>query len=751
MDMFGKISRTLGLAAAVSAACLAARPASYAAAPAGDSHPVLMLTSEGVAAMKDASGTVPRFDAAVDVLLGEAETAVARELCVPVPKDGGGGYTHEMHKQNYYDMYNCGIAWQLTGDERYAAKAKEIMYAYAQMYPTLGYHPLGLSSVPGKIFWQTLNESVWLVHTSVAYDCIYDWLTAKDRKYLEKNLFYPVAEFIMDGTPDNRANNATFNKMHNHGTWAVAGVGMMAMAMGDDDLLDKALYGSDRTGKNGGFIMQLDRLFSPDGYFTEGAYYQRYALWPFVTFAQCIDHYRPELHIFSYRDGIIIKAVETLLQLAYDGEFFRYNDALEKGYDAQELIYAVDIAYNADRSHKDLLSVARDWQDRVLVSDAGYAVAKGIQDGEAEPFVLKSSFFRDGGDGNEGGFAVMRSPRSDLNSAVTFKATSHGLSHGHYDKLTFAYYDNGNEIVTDYGAARFVNVEAKHSGHYTAQNKSYAMTTVAHNTLVADERSHFDGKIKVSSKHWPEIYYVDLGEKAVQTVSAVDTAAIPGVRMQRVLSLIDVPFLEYPLIVDLMKADSREAHRYDYPVHYNGHMISLNVPYERSLDIMKPLGTANGYNHLWVEAEADGADGTSSYTWMTGDRMYSISTATGPDTEIYLVRTGANDPDFNLRSEPAYIIRENAKTSHLFASCIETHGRYDMQVEQSANLVHSCKGVEVLYSDSSHAVVRYDFINGHSILYAVCLDNPDSGMRHTVGLEDGSSVSWQGPVSVEMK
>ena len=93
MDMFGKISRALGLAVAVSAACLAARPASYAAAPAGDSHPVLMLTSEGVAAMKDASGTVPRFDAAVDVLLGEAETAVARELCVPVPKDGGGGYT----------------------------------------------------------------------------------------------------------------------------------------------------------------------------------------------------------------------------------------------------------------------------------------------------------------------------------------------------------------------------------------------------------------------------------------------------------------------------------------------------------------------------------------------------------------------------------------------------------------------------------------------------------------------------------
>ena len=29
---------------------------------------------------------------------------------------------------------------------------------------------------------------------------------------------------------------------------------------------------------------QICHLFSPDGYYTEGAYYQRYAIWPFVVF-----------------------------------------------------------------------------------------------------------------------------------------------------------------------------------------------------------------------------------------------------------------------------------------------------------------------------------------------------------------------------------------------------------------------------------------------------------------------------------
>lgn len=712
-------------------------------------HPTLLLTKDGVEQIKSSLGTVPQFDVAVAELLSDADAALERPLCVPQPKDGGGGYSHEAHKQNYYDMYYCGLAYQITGKPEYAGKAREIMFAYAELYPTLGYHPLGLSATPGRLFWQTLNESVWLVHTSVAYDCIYDYLSAGDRKHLEKDLFYPMADFLMNGTPDNRANNKVFNKMHNHGTWAVSAVGMIGIAMGDEDLLRKALYGSDGTGKNGGFMMQLDYLFSPDGYFTEGAYYQRYAIWPFVTFAQCIDHCMPELGIFSYRDSIILKAVDALLQLAYDGVFLRFNDALEKGYDAQELIFAVDIAYNADKTNKKLLSVVRDYQKKVLVSDAGYAVAKAIRDGEAEPMVYRSVFFRDGGNGDEGGIALIRSEGEDRNSLVTFKATSHGLSHGHYDKLTVAYYDNGNEIVTDYGASRFLNIEAKYSGHYTKQNKTYAMTTIAHNTLVVDEKSQFGGDIKVSSRYWPEIYAMDLDARDVKYVSAIEENAYPGVRMHRTLVYADIPFLQCPLIMDVLKADSRQEHRYDYPVHYNGQMISLTVPYEKALTEMRPLGTADGYRHLWVEARAAGGDGKTTYTWMTGDRMYSLSVNTTPSTELYLARIGADDPDFNLRPDPVYIVRENGVRSRTFVSCLETHGKYDLQVEQSANLVHSCESVATLLDTAEYTVAEFGFAGGHKVI--LCIASADSGkdVAHEVNLEDGRQLSWTGPVSLK--
>ena len=338
-------------------------------------HPSLLLTAEGVAEMREARGKVPAFDAAMTRTLSGADAALAAEIEVPEPRDGGGGYTHERHKLNYYEMVDCGIAWQVTGQEKYARRVADLLKAYADLYPTLGFHPVTLSKTPGRIFWQTLNESVWLVHTSMAYDCVYDYMTAEERAYVERNLFRPMADFLMNGMEGNRGNNKVFNKMHNHATWATSAVGMIGMTMGDEGLVRKALYGSDETGKNGGFIRQLDYLFSPDGYFTEGAYYQRYAIWPFMVFAQCIDHNRPDLKIFQYRDGILLKAVSTLLQLAYDGRFMRFNDALLKGYDAQELVYAVNIAYNADPSNKTLLDVAARYQDWVLPTDAGFAVA----------------------------------------------------------------------------------------------------------------------------------------------------------------------------------------------------------------------------------------------------------------------------------------------------------------------------------------------------------------------------------------
>ena len=127
---------------------------------------------------------------------------------VPIPKDMAGGYTHQQHKLNYKLMYKAGNLYQFTGDEKYAAFVKEMMMEYADMYLKIPIHPTQRSYATGKIFWQCLNDANWLVFTSQAYDCIYDYLSEEEREYLEKDLFVPFADFLSIDNPK------FFNRIH---------------------------------------------------------------------------------------------------------------------------------------------------------------------------------------------------------------------------------------------------------------------------------------------------------------------------------------------------------------------------------------------------------------------------------------------------------------------------------------------------------------------------------------------------------
>jgi hypothetical protein len=714
------------------------------------SHPCLLLTGDGVAQMKKEKGKVASFDRVVNELTAKSNQSISQPIVVPVPKDAGGGFTHEQHKANYYAMYHCGLAYQLTDDMKYARYVINMLKAYAKLYPTLGYHPVTTSEVRGRLFWQTLNESVWLVHTSIAYDCVKSAMTDAERRDVEKHLFYPMSHFIMDG---NEANHQVFNKMHNHGTWATTAVGMIGMAMGDSDLVDKALYGSDKSGKNGGFIRQLNELFSPDGYFTEGAYYQRYAIWPFVLFAQCIDHYRPQQKIFEYRDCILLKAVKTLLQLSYDDELLRFNDALQKGFDAQELVYAVDIMYHAFPQEKSLLSVASQYQHTFLPCDAGYAVARDIAAGQVEAMKYKSCFLSDGKAGDKGGIALIRSNDNHLNSLLTLKATSHGLSHGHFDKLTMAYYDNDHVIFGDYGAVRWLNIEAKDGGGYTHENETFAKQTIAHNTLVVDQKSDFDGKIKVSSNYHPIFDVHDFSNPAVQVMSAIDSNAYVGVRMRRTLAYVSTGFLQCPLILDIIHADSDEPHVYDLPYWYQGQLVSTNFHYQRALTSLQTLGDKNGYQYIWNEGiGANDKSGTSCFTFICGNKFYSVNTSTDPSTRMYFLRLGANDGKFNLRSsENAYMLRTEGKPHITYASSIESHGVYDLQVEQASNLQSACESVSVVVDTPQYTVVKACYKNGHEVTLCIANEDKDSSAVHSVHSIEGLSYQWKGVWNITTK
>lgn len=667
-------------------------------------HPCLLLTKNGIADIRKEMSGKSLFAKTLNKTKKDMDKVLSLPMDVPIPKDPGGGYTHERHKQNYTEMQQMGVLYQLYKEDKYAFFVKNMLMEYARIYPNLALHPIQKSNYRGKLFWQGLNECVWLVHTAQAYDCIYDYLSEKERVYIERNLFRRMVQFIAVD------NQATFNKIHNHGTWAVAAVGMIGYVMNDADLVEKSLYGLSKDGK-GGFMRQMDELFSPDGYFTEGPYYQRYSLQPFVMYGQAIQNNDPQRKIFEHRDRILVKAVNTLLQLADSkGEFFLLNDALYKTWNSTELVYGVDIVYNITKD-KSLLDIVKQ-QGKVILTDAGMAAAKELTGNETKPFEQKTILVRDGADGKQGGIGILRMGGGKNQTCVLMKATSQGMGHGHFDKLTISLYDNGGQVLQDYGAARYVNIEAKNGGHYLPENDDWAKQTISHSTLTVDEKSHYDGKLKIAEKYAPTIIaFVD--KENYKEVSAVEENATPGVKMSRSILMVKPDGMNQPLIIDFLKAESDKEHQYDLPYYFMGQLMSTDYPYKAFTINREPLGDKNGYQYLWKEAVGKSDKKTASITFLNQSRFYTITTLVNPDTDLYLNRIGANDPNFNLRNEPAFMLRDKGK-NRIYLTVIEPHGSFLADVEQTRNSQSQIK--DIRFANKDNSIIEVQTFNGKMII-----------------------------------
>ncbi len=607
-------------------------------------HPNIMLTKKNVDAVRSGIDKYPLLKSSYDDLKKDADKAIASPINVPTPADGGGGITHEQHKKNYQDAVSCGVAYQLTKDEKYAKHVKDLLLEYAAKYNTWGRHPKRKGEPGGKIFWQNLNDNVWGVYMAQGYDCVYDYISKDDRKKIEENLFVPYVNELTV------VNTKIFNLIHNHATWSVAAVGMLGYVCNRKDWVELALHGSNKDDKTG-FLAQLNQLFSPDGYYTEGPYYQRYAIHPFMVFARAIEQYQPELKIYDYRNGVLRKAVTTDLQCTYTNKvFFPINDALkDKTYESEELVYAVDIAYSDMHAADDLLDIAQQ-QKRVIVSDGGLLVAKAIAENKTKPFVYKPMWVSDGADGKEGGLGVLRSGDNKDQTLVVMKAASQGMGHGHFDRLNILFYDNNVEVLSDYGSVRFLNVETKTGGGYTKENDTWAKATIAHNTLVVDKKNQFNGNWEEGQKSHPWKLYYDVN-KNFQVVCSEESHAYKDVDLVRTAILFKPEGAESPLLIDVFKALAFEPHQYDLPFWYQGHITNTPFSIKNNNTQLSALGTDNGYQHIWLTATGKLNNSNGQITVLNNRKFYTTTFLADTSTQIQFVMIGANDPGMNLRNE----------------------------------------------------------------------------------------------------
>jgi hypothetical protein len=153
------------------------------------------------------------------------------------------------------------------------------------------------------------------------------------------------------------------------------------------------------------------------------------------------------------------------------------------------------------------------------------------------------------------------------------------------------------------------------------------------------------------------------------------------------------------------------------------------------------VGSSHGYQHLWKEAEGKSA-GAVSFTWLTGKRYYSITSAADSSTGVIFTRIGGGDPDFNLRGDQGMMLRRNA-TSTVFATVIEPHGTFEPVSEISSGATGRVNDVRVLASSGEGTIVEITGTGSLHWIFAVTNGEASNEAQHSVSVS-GRTYSWKG-------
>ncbi|WP_261818100.1 heparinase II/III-family protein [Vibrio gallicus] len=708
-------------------------------------QPVL-LSKQEIELLRNEVGRSTLMGKSIAKNVAELEGFMNLPLEVPGHGDGG-SYEHNRHKENYTYMNIAGRLFLITQQQKYADFVIALLEEYADKYLELGFQVQKNTNPTGRIFHQILNEHGWLLFTSIAYSCVASAMSEQQRQRIIDRIFMPMIEMSIEKY------SHRFDHIHNHGVWAVAAVGACAVAIGKPEYLEMAVYGKDRDASSG-FLDQVSNLFAPSGYYLEGPYYSRFTIRPLVLLAEIIHRHMPEVDIYSYKEGVVGNTVQALLASAYpNGVFPAMNDASQSMSIADMGVQVAVSIYGAHYELDDNILGMAKIQDSVWMHPCGLKLSQAYEKASQERKIglpnWPSMELNEGPDGDQGaqGFIRVQDNSGDV-SQLVMNYGMHGMGHGHFDTLGISYFNRGQEVLREYGFARWVNVEPKFGGRYLAENPSYARQTIAHNSITIDEtcQNYFDVERADSVSGTPHFFQVD--DDALKGMSAFANQHYDGFDLQRSVFLLTLAELEAPLLIDLYRIKGEGEHQYDYSHQYQGQIIRTNFEYE-SYTELNTLGSDAGYQHLWKVASGEVSD-TALVSWLQNNTYYTwLGTSSNDNGEVIFTRTGANDPSFNLRSEPGFLLRSKGESS-LFASVVETHGYFNEEFEQSVNARGKVKNIKVLGHTDTASAVQIETENSVVILL---LSNQASVTKESDNqlVINDKIYNWKGFYSMEVQ
>ncbi|MFP4056048.1 MAG: alginate lyase family protein [Candidatus Brocadiia bacterium] len=590
--------------------------------------PCTLFSEAEVAELREAVRTQPRAKEPYEKLLAAADAMVEGELDFPDPKGPPAQLKDRRdaparaHQRLSQGCGTLAMAYALTGQRRYAERAKAILVGYAQRYELYPEHKGVNRSDTGKVMAQRLSEAMWLIPLIRGYELIHDGglLTDDERQGIEQKLIRPCVRFIYrksvaQRVADRQRQNPNWRteappprkRRGPIGNWlnfyAAAAITAGAV-LGDGDLVDLTVHDVKGYIRDG---------ISQDGMWGEGAIgYQLFALQALTVVLETAARQGHDL--WGYRGCRIKMPFDSVLRYAYpDGTAPGINDSgrVRLGNWAT-MIYDYAWLRYRDPGYAYLVNAS---PRQLFVSEGVYYPTRIYRKlPEPEAVTYPSTVF------HSTGYAILRDP----GRYFLLDYGRHGGVHGHFDKLNLLAFAGGDELGGEPVMHRY---EDPLHGQWTRH-------TVAHNTLAADGRSQLacTGKLLV---------FEDAGPIKVMRGEAA--GAYPGVLLDR--TVVVCP----DAIVDLYHARSQHEHTWDRTLRFHGTLDG----HPGLEDASEPLGRRDGYQHLkvgkrWPVDEKAG----ERLAWTGPAGKLHVALAGVPGQEVLLCR-GPDDDHVALARQQA--------------------------------------------------------------------------------------------------
>jgi len=523
-----------------------------------------------------------------------------------------------VHWQYANLVRDLGIVYQVTGDRRYAEKAKEILLAYAERYLSYPLHDIrGKPQIGGgRVGPQTLEESVWLIPMAQGADLIWEMLTESERQTLAQKLFLPAAKGVI--LPHKLPYKpGTQVRAHNIQCWKNSAVGLVGFLLGDKELIREAIDNPEQ-----GYWTQMRKGVSPDGVWWEGAwgyhFYTLSALWHLTEAARnCgIDLYGNEL--------------KRMFDAPF--KFMMPNWRLPAFNDSTEVALLTEIGFARFGVTQPIYELAYARYRKPIYGQylsrgerrSDFALWFGVGDlPEPKPLHWRSANYP------ASGYAILARGEGEQATWLCLKYGPHGGWHGHPDKLNFVLYARGQVLAIDPGVAPYS------LPIYTGWYK----TTLAHNTLVVDETNQkpAEGKcLAFGSQRKVDFVLADAGD------------IYDGVEFRRAIALLNGDAI---VIVDRVRCRSERL--LDLALHLKGQWASV------------PEGTTwtppnkDGYRHL-TDAKIRQVGGKANLAINAHQRL-RVDVTVVSDSSLELITALGVGPGGTTDQVPTVILRRKSQ------------------------------------------------------------------------------------------